>query len=368
MEDDGNIRKVKKRIILTGGGTLGSVTPLIAIMQAFKNSSDEYEFLFIGTHKGIEKDFIQNFYKLPYKSISSGKLRRYFSFKNFIDPFKVLKGFFDSLIIIKRFKPDLVISAGGFVSVPLVFASWLKGISVIIHQLDIKVGLANRIMSRFASYITCSFDIHKKEFQKGKVSVIGTPIRQEVFLGKKERAKDFLQIDNDLPTILVLGGSTGARNINLLIKKCYRDLLDFCNIVLITGKGKDFDLYNFYSDRGVLLIYETLKENFADVVVFADIVISRAGLATISELLALAKPMIIIPISNNQQEQNALFLKEKNVAMVLSEKSLYPESFIQIVKNFLNNKKEQKILSNNAYQLCNPNAAQDFIEIAKNFL
>jgi len=220
------------KILLSGGGTLGSVSPLIAVWQKIFEQKPDSQALWVGTKDGPEKDFVKN-YKLDYRSITAGKLRRYFSLKNLLDPFLVLMGFFQSLKIIKEFKPQIIISAGGFVSVPLAWAGKFKKVPVLIHQQDVRPGLANKLMASSAEKITVTFEKSLKDFPIEKVTLTGNPVRQEIFNGSKEEAYNFFKLDFNIPTVLILGGGTGSLAINKLVWMSLRKLTENMQLMLI---------------------------------------------------------------------------------------------------------------------------------------
>ena len=266
-----------KKIILSGGGTAGSVTPLLAIVDEFKKEKlNNYEFLWIGTKKGLEKKMVQDV-KIKFIKINSGKLRRYFSFHNFSDIFLIIFGFFQSLIILIKYKPNLMISAGGFVSVPVAFASWILRVPILIHQQDARPGLSNKIMSFFAKKITVTFKKSLNDYSR-KAIWIGNPIRSNIEKLKidKKTTIQKIKLNNKKPIILVIGGGTGSLFINNLIIKNLEKLTKFCQIIHITGKNKSI---NFNINKINYKVFEFLDlMKLADVYSIADIVISRCGM------------------------------------------------------------------------------------------
>ena len=200
-----------KKIVLTGGGTAGHVTPNIALIPRLKELG--YEIHYVGSYDGIEKKLIEEL-GIPYHGISSGKLRRYFDLNNFIDPFRVIRGYFQSKKIMKTLKPNIVFSKGGFVSVPVTRAAAKKKVPVILHESDMTPGLANRLALKKANRICCNFPETIDNLPKGKAVVTGTPIRAELFSGDREAAKRFCGFTDDKPVVLFIGGSTGSQIIN----------------------------------------------------------------------------------------------------------------------------------------------------------
>ena len=318
-----------KKIILTGGGTAGHVTPNIALMPRLKELG--YEIHYIGSYDGIEKKLIEEM-GIPYYGISSGKLRRYFDLRNFIDPFKVLRGYFQSKKLMKKLKPDIVFSKGGFVSVPVARAAAKKKIPVIIHESDMTPGLANKLALPKAEKICCNFPETKNHLPEGKAVVTGTPIRTELFEGDKEAARKFCGFTDDKPVILFIGGSTGSQIINDTLSACLDELLKTYNVIHLCGKGKANAANN--GKKGYVQ-YEYIKKELADLFALADIAISRAGANAICELLALRKPNVLIPLSRAQsrgdQILNAESFEKSGYSKVIQEEELTADSLLTAI-------------------------------------
>lgn len=318
-----------KKIILTGGGTAGHVTPNIALMPRLKELG--YEIHYIGSYDGIEKKLIEEM-GIPYYGISSGKLRRYFDLRNFIDPFKVLRGYFQSKKLMKKLKPDIVFSKGGFVSVPVARAAAKKKIPVIIHESDMTPGLANKLALPKAEKICCNFPETKNHLPEGKAVVTGTPIRTELFEGDREAARKFCGFTDDKPVILFIGGSTGSQIINDTLSACLDELLKTYNVIHLCGKGKANAANN--GKKGYVQ-YEYIKKELADLFALADIAISRAGANAICELLALRKPNVLIPLSRAQsrgdQILNAESFEKSGYSKVIQEEELTADSLLKAI-------------------------------------
>ena len=324
-----------KKIVLTGGGTAGHVTPNIAIIPTLKEMG--YDISYIGTYNGIEKKLIEEI-GIPYYGISSGKLRRYFDLKNFTDPFRILKGYFQAKKLIKKLKPDVVFSKGGFVTVPVVFAASKKKIPVVIHESDMSPGLANKLALPKATKICCNFPETKKLFE-GKATVTGTPIRQELFNGDKEKAKKFCGFEDDKPTILIVGGSTGSVAVNNAIWSVLDELLSTYNVIHICGKDK---MNTEYAGKKGYAQFEYVKSELPDLFALADIVISRAGANAICELLALKKPNILIPLSlkasRGDQILNAESFQKSGYSYVIDEEKLDDKTLLKALEDIEKNK------------------------------
>lgn len=308
-----------KKIIFTGGGSAGHVTPNLALIAQLKN---DWSITYIGSKNGIEKELVEA-QGISYKAISSGKLRRYFDMKNFKDPFKVAAGVFQAFAIIRKIKPDIIFSKGGFVSVPVVIAGWMNRVPVYIHESDITPGLANKIAIRFASKLFVTFEEAGAHLPKDKVIYTGAPIRESLFHGNAGRGLQFLGFQAAKPILLVMGGSLGAKKINEAVREALPKLLDSYRIVHLCGKGNVAAELNKYPGYRQ---FEYINEELPDVMAAATIILSRAGSNAIFEFLALKKPMILIPLplraSRGDQILNARSFKEKGYCEVLENDTL----------------------------------------------
>lgn len=327
-----------KRIILTGGGTAGHVTPNIALLPRLREL--QYDIHYIGSYNGIEKELIAK-QQIPYHGISSGKLRRYFSLKNFTDPFRVLKGFNEANHLIKTLKPDVIFSKGGFVSVPVVIAGKRNHVPVIIHESDMTPGLANRISIPSAYKVCCNFPETLKALPKDKAVLTGSPIRQELLTGDPEKARAFCGFTDNKPVILVIGGSLGATAVNQAVRAILPELLKEFQVIHLCGKGKlDTSLSNLEGYVQFEYIQDELRHLFA----LSDIVISRAGANAICELLALQKPNILIPLSasasRGDQILNARSFERQGFSKVLEEETLTNELLLKSIRELYENRRQ----------------------------
>lgn len=318
-----------KKIILTGGGTAGHVTPNLALLPELTKHG--YEVLYIGGKRGMEADMVRKA-GIAYKGISTGKLRRYFDLKNFTDPFRVIKGFFDARSIIADFKPNVVFSKGGFVAVPVTVAAWVCGVPVISHESDMTPGLANRIAAPFAKRICCNFPETVDLLPKGKAVLSGSPIRAELLEGSRDRGLELLGFDGQKPVLLIIGGSLGAQHINTAVRHILDKLLMRFDIVHICGKGNiDESKSGLAGYRQFEFVGEDLKDLFAA----ADIFISRAGANAICELLALRKPNLLIPLtaaaSRGDQILNAESFEKQGFSAVLKEEDMTDDTLLEAV-------------------------------------
>ncbi len=326
----------EKKIVLTGGGTAGHVTPNIALLPSLKKAG--YQISYIGSYQGIENGLIEE-QKIPYYGISSGKLRRYLDIKNLSDPFRVLKGCFEAKRILKQLKPDIVFSKGGFVSVPVVFAASRCHIPVIIHESDMTPGLANRLSFPFASKICCNFPETVKMLPKEKAVLTGSPIRSELRTGSKKMGLNFARLTGEKPVILIMGGSQGAAAINKAVRSILPKLLNQFHIIHICGKDNiDSSLQNTKNYTQ----FEYVKSELKDILAAADLMISRAGANSICEILALRKPNILIPLSKassrGDQILNAQSFQKQGFSEVIEEENLTDSSLYQTIKKVYQNR------------------------------
>lgn len=325
-----------KKIVLTGGGTAGHVTPNIALLPELEKRG--YEVHYIGTRDGIEKKLIEE-YGIPYYGISSGKLRRYFDIKNFTDPFKVVKGIHEASVLIKKLKPDVVFSKGGFVTVPVVLAADRRKVPCIIHESDMSPGLANRICIPHAVKVCTNFPEAAKDIPDGKAIVTGTPIRKELFSGNKIAGLDFCGFTANKPVILVVGGSLGATAVNNAVRGSLANLTQKYQVIHLCGEGK---LVPELNGKKGYVQFEYIKKELCDLMAAADIVISRAGANAICEILALRKPNILIPLSaassRGDQVLNARSFEKQGYSVVIEEEKLTTEILIEEVDRLYNDK------------------------------
>lgn len=312
-----------KKVMLTGGGTVGHVmlNKLLIPELEKKNVQPHY----IGSKKGIEKDIIKDL-DIPYHEISSGKLRRYLSFENLKDIFKVLKGVTDAKKILKREQPLFVFSKGGFVSVPVVLAAAAKDVPVYIHESDLTPGLANRIASKFATKVFCTFEATAEQFTDAKAEYLGPVIRPDLQEGNKDEGYALTGFNSDKPVVIIMGGSLGAKKINDFVHEHIDVLTEKYQLIHLTGKGN----MNKKIQKAGYKQFEFAGDELADLLAISDIVLSRSGSNAIFELLLAKKPMILIPLgldqSRGDQIQNAKHFKKEGYAEVLKEEDLNLEN------------------------------------------
>jgi len=321
------------KILLAGGGTGGHIIPLLSVISEIRKIEsekklDKSKFLFIGPQSDFNKNITDA--KIKINIIQAGKLRRYFSLKNFTDIFKIVIGTIQSLYFVNRFKPDVVFSKGGFASVPPVIAAWILKIPIVTHESDTVPGLANRIIAKFSKKVLVSFYLSKKYFSEKKVILTGNPIREEILQGDKESARKFFNLNENIPTILIFCGSQGARKINNVIVESLPKILEKFQVIHLCGK-RNYEELKFEIEKMELKnhsryqIYPFLTGELKDAFVLCDAIVSRAGANSLFEIIALEKPSIIVPLSssaNNHQVENAEFFRERKMVINIKEGDL----------------------------------------------
>ncbi|MBI2356400.1 MAG: UDP-N-acetylglucosamine--N-acetylmuramyl-(pentapeptide) pyrophosphoryl-undecaprenol N-acetylglucosamine transferase [Candidatus Doudnabacteria bacterium] len=339
------------KILLVGGGSGGPVTPVLAVAQELKKLKPRTEFLFVGTRQGPERSMVSDF-GIPFKSIAAAKFRRYFSLRNFLDIFIFLFSLLQALFVVRKFRPDAVFAAGSYVSVPVAWMAKLLGAKVIIHQQDVSIGLANKLISPFADQITTALAYTAKKFYSGSglftkkwkagAEWVGNPFRQELLSSQKPDRKIF-GLNDKLPVLLILGGATGAVQINSVVEACLDELLKAHQVIHQTGKGKKANFIHPDYHQYELLPFD----KYVSALKLADIVIARAGLSTLTELSMLGKIAIIVPMPDSHQMINAQVIKGASAAVVLSFDEFNPVDLPRIVTSLKFNVSRQRMLIEN---------------------
>ena len=347
-------------VALSGGGTGGPVVPLLSVARVLKRQHQEVKFLFFGTVFGPERSFVkdeENSLEIKYLAIRSGKLRRYFSWRNFSDLFFIVFAFFQSLFLLIKYRPKALFSVGGFVAVSPAWAAKILGIPVLMHQQDSRPGLANKMIAPVASSRTVTFE---KSLQDYKNAIwIGNPIDEEEIKNAQDsltQTREKYNLTNSLPIVLVTGGGTGAGYLNNLISESQAALCEKFQIVHLCGNGKketenkvNYQAYDFLPHQEIIKLMAV-----------SDLVISRCGLGTLSELSLLAKPAILIPIPESHQEDNAELFK--GVSLVLNQKEINTNLFVEKVSQLLEDKEELNRMSKEIKKLIKSGAAEFLAE------
>ena len=327
-----------KKIVLTGGGTAGHVTPNIALLPGLKERG--FEIQYIGSYNGIEKQMMTDA-EIPYFGIATGKFRRNLDPKNITDVHNVFKGAREAAKFLKEYKPDIVFSKGGYVAVPVVRAAKMLNIPVIIHESDLTPGLANKLCFRAANKICCNFPETLEYLPKEKAVLSGSPIRAELLSGSREEGLRFAGFTGEKPMLLMIGGSSGARKLNEVLRAALPELTKDYDVLHIAGKG---NLDESFSDTPGYRQFEFISAELKDVFAAADIVFSRAGANAITELLALCKPNLLVPLpkesSRGDQILNAASFRKQGYSMVLEQAELTPEKLVEALKELLAKKED----------------------------
>ncbi|MCM3783371.1 undecaprenyldiphospho-muramoylpentapeptide beta-N-acetylglucosaminyltransferase [Neobacillus mesonae] len=349
-----------KKIVFTGGGSAGHVTVNLALIPHYQEQG--YSVHYIGSRQGIEAELVGQVQGVKYKGIATGKLRRYISVENVKDSFRVLKGVQDAYRYLKKVKPGVVFSKGGFVSVPVVLAARMLSIPVVVHESDLTPGLANRIALPFADYICTTFEEAARHLPKQKAVHVGAMVRQELREGNGERGRSLLGFNQNTPVLLFMGGSLGAKNMNDALYSIIPELTKYYQIIHICGKGqkKHVDVSSGYQ------AFEYVQDELPDLMAAADLVISRAGSNSIFEFLTLQKPMLLIPlsekVSRGDQIINARSFEALGFAKVLRSEELTGASLLEAVQDLDRNK---ETYTRNMLSYEHPDAMMEIIEVIR---
>lgn len=346
---------------MTGGGTAGHVTPNLALVPKLKDNN--FEIKYIGSNNGIEKEIIGK-NNIPFYGISSGKLRRYFSVKNFTDPFKVIKGVGQSLRILSKEKPDVIFSKGGFVAVPVVIAASIKGIPVVAHESDITPGLANKLSAPFCDKLCVTFRESLKYIKGDKGILTGSPIREDILNGNKNKGLKICNFEGNKEILFIMGGSLGSQIINNEIRKNLKKLLRDFDIIHICGKGNIDD--SLIQEKGYKQ-FEYVSEELPHLMKCADYILSRAGANSIFEFLALKKPTLLIPLSKKasrgDQILNSKSFEKEGYSLVIEEEELNENTLYDKILELKDKKAE---LIRNMNNSKSTNAVDSLVKILLN--
>ncbi len=355
------------KILFSGGGTLGPVTPLLAIFDIVKEKYPDAEFLWIGTKQGPEKELIEK-QGIKFTTISSGKLRRYVSIWNLVDIARVVIGLFQSLKIMWKEDPDLCISAGGYISVPVHWAAWLSGTSTWVHQQDVAIGLANRLMAPFAKIVTTALEENASGFSKKKTVWLGNPVRQEILRGKKEDGIKRFSLKKNEPVLFATGGGTGSMRVNQLIVQAVQHLGGVCQVIHLSGKERPQELV----DRAVkhfdyYQVHQFFTEEMKDAYAVADLAISRGGFGTITELAALGRAAILVP-KPGHQEENVKFLEKAGAVVLVSENTADGNYLAKVVRELFEDDVKRKQIAKQLQKKLPLAKAEEVLKIIEKFI
>lgn len=353
------------RVLLAGGGSGGSATPVLAVAEVLRRRSPSVELLYIGTAGGPERALVDAA-GIPFLSVPAGKLRRYVSLENFTDVAHVVAGLLASLQAVRRFRPDVAFGAGGFASVPPLWAARLLGVPVHIHQQDVIPGLANRLLVPAARSISVTFEQTLPRFPRARSVLRGNPVRQSVLEGVPSRFFTAFGFDSTVPTVLFTGGGTGALRLNQIAARAANDLARSAQILHLTGQGREVPVEHMsprYKQQAFL------TEAMPDALRAATVIVTRAGLGTLSEISALGLPAVVVPMPRSHQEANAAAFERAGAAVVLHEEALTPEILARTVNELINDPRRRAAHGEAARALLPLDAAErvadDVLRIAK---
>lgn len=339
------------RVLLAGGGSGGSTAPVLAVAQELR-ARRPCEFLYVGTETGPERELVSSL-GIPFRTVRTGKLRRYWSLDNLLDLVRIPAGLLESLALVRSFRPDVAFAAGGFGAVPPLLAASLLRVPTVIHQQDVEPGLANRILAPSARAVTVTFPPSLDHFPRSKTTLTGNPVRREILAGSREEALRIFRLREDQPVVLVTGGGTGALGLNRLVAKAAPLLASGCQILHITGRGKGVEVPDLGDSYRQV---EFLTEEMPDALAAAKLVVSRAGLSTLTEIAALGKPTLLVPMPRSHQNANAEAFAAGEAALVLQEADLTPGLLAETLLTLLRDEKRLAALGERARSMMPPQA------------
>jgi len=359
----------KMRVLITGGGTGGHIYPGLAIAQELKQRDSAIEILFVGTEKGLEKEIVPQA-GLAFATITVEGLQRKISLQTLRAGMRLLKGLGQARSILQKFKPDLVVGTGGYVCGPIVAIAAWQGIPTLIHEQNAFPGITNRLLSKWVKKIAITYPESKKYFPINKIVITGNPVRPEVICAERKESLQKLKLEEDKKTVLVFGGSRGARSINQAMLEARADLADLegVQIIHVTGQG-DFAWISGQKSmvevkKGNIIIRPYLHD-MPTALAAADLVVCRAGATTLAELTVRGLPAILIPYpyaTDNHQEYNARSLEKIQAALVLLDKDLNGNTLKQAIAQLINNSEKIQFMSENSKSLGKVKAAQEIVD------
>ena len=329
------------RILLAGGGSGGSAAPLLAVAQELRVRDPATALLYVGTRDGPETSLARQD-NIPYVAVAAGKLRRYWSPQNFTDLFRVAGGLAESVPYVRQFRPDVAFGAGGFASVPPLLAAAVLRVPVLVHQQDVLPGLANRLLAPFARRITVAMPQTLSRFPRARTRLCGNPVRPSVMAGDPKVAVTRLDLDSDTPLLLATGGGTGALGLNRIVASAAPRLAEFCQVLHLTGRGRGVQappLGSRYQQR------EFLVDEMPHALAAASLVVTRAGMSILSELAALGKAALVVPMPRSHQEANAAAFADQGAVMVFKEESLTSERLVHTARGLLEDDDRRRSLA-----------------------
>ena len=349
------------KILFAGGGTLGPVTPLLAVIDEIRRLRPEAECVFVGTPNGPERRLVEEA-GVRFIALSAPKFRRYFDLKTLGLPFEFAGALWKAGRIVAREKPALVVGAGGYVQVPLGYAAKLAGKKLLIHQQDVVPSLSNRLLAPLADAVTVAFEISKNDYPAGRTEVVGNPVRRIIEEGSREKGRQLLGFSGERPIVLAFGGGTGSSFLNELIALASPHWTGFADLVHITGLEKAPIRLPSLEHPERYRRLEFVGADMAHYMAAADAVICRAGMGTLTELAALAKPVILVPMADSHQEQNAEYVVEHGGARMFRELDLTPEQLVTFTHELVKKPDEARRLGQGLQALFRPGARKALAE------
>jgi len=340
-------------VVFAGGGTIGPVTPLLAVAAELRREHSDWRLMWIGTRTGPERELVEKA-NITFRAVASGKLRRYFSGRNFLAPFMVAAGLVQAWVLFGKVKPSAVVSAGGFVAAPVIWAAWLRRVPVHIHQQDIRPTLTNVITAPFAASASVAFEKSLADFHKLKPVLTGNPVRPAVLSGSRDKAREIFGLEQGVPTVLAVGGGTGAAGLNILVTGSLPVLTEHCQVIHVTGRGKKTTA----ADSKRYHQHEMLVEEFPHALAAADLVVTRAGIGSLSELAALGKASVMVPMPRSHQVENARYFADRSAGLFLSEAETFSKQFGDLVVGLLSDSERTTGFSKEISKLNDPSAAR----------
>lgn len=355
------------KILFSGGGTLGPVTPLLAIHDVIKVAYPKATYLWIGTSYGPERQLVEE-RGINFQSIAAGKLRRYVSFVNLLDPWRFLLGFMQSLWRLRQERPAVCISAGGYVSVPLHLAAWLWRIPTWVHQQDVRVGLSNRLMAALATIVTTALQTHQGKLPQNKTRWLGNPVRVEITTGDPAYAREIFDLRDNLPVVLVIGGGTGSKRVNDLVAESLPHLAELTNIIHVSGSDRPQEtLQGLSAKYDNYRVYPFLSRELKHAYAAADLIIARGGFGSLTEIAALQKPAIIIPKPGHQDE-NVKFLADAEAVVWLDQRAASGVQLAGLVRELLADGERRRRMGEKIAALLPRAEEEKLLEILKRLL
>ena len=348
------------KILFAGGGTLGPVTPLLAVIDELKRVRPEVECVFAGTPAGPERRLVEEA-GIRFLALDAPKLRRYADARTLLAPFFLLRAVWRAGRVLTAEKPNLVVGAGGFVQVPLGLAAKARGIKVLVHQQDVVASLSNKLLAPLADAITATFDVSLKDFSKKKTIVIGNPVRRSIEEGDRVKGLSALGFSGDRPIVFALGGGTGSVFLNEKLVDAAPHLTGFADVAHLTGLEKAHPSPKLEHPERYRQM-EFLGADMAHALAAADVVVCRAGLGTLTECAALSKAVILVPIADSHQEKNAELVVERGGARMFRERELTSESLMNAVRDLLKHPDDARRLGASLHVLFQPHAREALVE------